>query len=49
MSDVYGLPEPCPVLIGQIPLESMDIVVDPKNRQLIGNSDRDGERVIEAY
>jgi len=47
--DVTELPEECPVLIGQIPLEAMDFVVDPKGRRLIGNPAHGGEHVIELY
>ena len=47
--DVTELPDDCPVLIGQIPLEVMDFVVDPKNRRLIGNPEHGGEHVIELY
>src|SRR5437588_2687012 len=35
--DVIELPDDCPVLVGQLPLEGLDFVVDPINRQLIGN------------
>src|SRR5688500_12310528 len=30
--DVVEVPDDCPVLIGQVPLELMDFVVDPKNQ-----------------
>jgi clan AA aspartic protease len=48
-TDVTELPDECPVLIGQIPLEAMDFVVDPKNRRVIGNPAHGGEHVIELY
>ena len=35
--EVAELPNGCPVLIGQIPLEHMDWVVDLKNRRLVPN------------
>ncbi len=35
--DVHEIPDPNPILIGQIPLEAMDWVVDLTGRQLIGN------------
>src|SRR5688572_28757621 len=35
--DVTEVPDDRPVLIGQIPLEFMDFIVDPKNQKLIGN------------
>jgi len=39
----------CPVLIGFIPLELLDFVVDPKRQQLIGNPDHGGEFMIDMY
>jgi predicted aspartyl protease len=39
----------CPVLIGYIPLEQLDFVVDTKNQQLIGNPDHGGEFMIDMY
>ncbi len=47
--DVAELPEGCPVLVGQIPLEAMDWVVDMPNRQVIGNPAHGGEQIIEIY
>ena len=37
----------CPVLIGFLPLEQLDFVVDSKNQRLIGNPDHDGEFMID--
>jgi predicted aspartyl protease len=48
-TDVSELPDDCPVLIGQIPLESLDFVVDPTTQRLIGNPVHGGEHVMEAY
>jgi predicted aspartyl protease len=47
--DVTELPDECPVLIGQVPLEMLDFVVDPVNQQLIGNPAHGGEHIIELY
>ena len=47
--DVMGLPDDCPVLIGQVPLELMDWVVDPGRQRLIGNPDHGGEHMIDAF
>jgi clan AA aspartic protease len=47
--DVLELPDDCPVLIGQIPLELVDFVVDPAGQRLIGNPAHGGEEVIEVY
>ena len=45
--DVTEIGDACPVLIGQVPLELMDLVVDPGRRQLIGNPAHGGEHMIE--
>jgi predicted aspartyl protease len=34
---VVEIPDALPNLIGQIPLEQLDLVVDPRNRRVIGN------------
>lgn len=47
--EVAEIPEECPVLIGQIPLEMLDFVVDPVHQRLIGNPDHGGEQMIEWY
>jgi clan AA aspartic protease len=47
--EVNELPDGCPVLIGQIPLEAMDWVVDPNSQRLIGNPAHGGEWTIEQY
>jgi predicted aspartyl protease len=39
----------CPVLIGYIPLELLDFVIDVKNQKLIGNPDHGGEFMIDMY
>lgn len=46
--DVIEVPDESPVLIGQIPLEMLDFVVDPRSRRLIGNPAHGGEHVIEV-
>ena len=45
--DVTEVPDTVPPLIGQIPLEFMDFVVDARSQQLIGNPAHGGEHVIE--
>ena len=45
--DVTEVDDACPVLIGQVPLELMDLVVDPNRRQLIGNPAHGGEHMVE--
>ena len=39
----------CPVLIGFLPLEQLDFVVDSKNQRLIGNPDHGGEFMIDMF
>lgn len=48
-TDVTEVPDDCPVLIGQVPLEVLDFVVDPKAQRLIGNPAHGGEQIIEIY
>ena len=48
ISDVAEIPDEFPVVIGQVPLELMDWVVDPKGQRLIGNPEHGGEHVIEV-
>ena len=47
--DVLEVPDGVPVLIGQIPLEHLDLVVDLRSRKLIGNPAHGGEHVYEMY
>jgi predicted aspartyl protease len=47
--DVAEVPEDCPVLIGQVPLELLDFVVDPAHQCLIGNPAHGGEQMLEMY
>jgi predicted aspartyl protease len=47
--DVMEVPDTVPVLIGQIPLEHLDLVVDLRNRVLTGNPAHGGEHVYELY
>jgi len=47
--DVVELPDTSPVLIGQVPLELLDFVVDPANQRLIGNPAHGGEQMLEMY
>lgn len=47
--DAVAIPDDCPMLIGQIPMELLDFVVDPAGQRLIGNPAHGGEHVIELY
>ena len=49
MIDVMEVPDGTPVLIGQIPLEHLDFVVDMRNHKLIGNPAHGGEHMYELY
>ena len=47
--DVMEVPDEVPVLVGQIPLEMLDLVVDPQGRRLIGNPEHNGEHILELF
>ena len=47
--DVMEVPDTVPVLIGQLPLEHLDLVVDLRSRTLIGNPAHGGEHVYELF
>jgi len=47
--DVLEVPDGVPVLIGQIPLEHLDFVVDLRDQKLIGNPAHGGEHMYEMY
>jgi clan AA aspartic protease len=47
--DVMEVPADVPVLIGQLPLEQLDFVIDPRSRTLIGNPAHGGEHMFELY
>ncbi len=47
--EVAEIPDDCPVLIGQIPLEGLDFVVDPIHQRLIGNPEHGGEHMIDMF
>jgi clan AA aspartic protease len=45
--DVVEVPDGVPPLVGQVPLELMDFVVDPVNQRITGNPEHNGEWVLE--
>ena len=45
--DVTEIDDACPVLIGQVPLELLDFVVDLGRRELVGNPAHGGEHMLE--
>ncbi len=47
--DVLEVPDSVPVLIGQVPLEILDLIVDPPNRRLIGNPAHGGQQMFEVF
>jgi predicted aspartyl protease len=47
--DVMEVPDDVPVLIGQLPLEHLDFVVDLRSQSLIGNPAHGGEHMYELY
>ena len=46
--DVCEIRDDLPVLVGQVPLELMDWVVDPNGQKLIGNPEHGGEQMIDV-
>lgn len=47
--EVAEIPDVCPALIGQVPLEMLDFVVDPVGQRLIGNPDHGGEQMMDMF
>ena len=45
--DVMEVPDDTPILIGQLPLEQLDFVVDMRSHTLIGNPAHGGEHMFE--
>src|SRR5579883_2445141 len=45
----FELPDENPVLIGRVPLELLDFVVDPVGQRLIGNPEHGGEQMFEVF
>ena len=48
ISDVAEIPDEFSIVIGQVPLELMDWVVDLRGQRLIGNPAHGGEHMVEA-
>jgi predicted aspartyl protease len=46
--EVYEVPDPNPVLIGQLPLEALDWVVDTVGQKLIGNPEHGGQHIVDV-
>ena len=45
--EVLEVPDSVPVLVGQVPLELLDLVVNPSAGTLTGNPEHGGEHVLE--
>jgi predicted aspartyl protease len=45
--DVMEVPDGVPVLVGQLPLEALDFVVDPVQQKVIGNPEHGGEQMYD--
>jgi predicted aspartyl protease len=48
-TDVVEVPDNVPVLVGQIPLEYLDLVVNPREGRLTGNPAHGGKHIIDMY
>jgi predicted aspartyl protease len=48
-TEVCEVPDDCPALIGQIPLEGLDFVVDLSGQKLVGNPEHGGEQMIDMF
>jgi predicted aspartyl protease len=48
ISDVGEIADGLSVIIGQVPLELMDWVVDPRGQRLVGNPEHGGEQMIDV-
>jgi hypothetical protein len=48
-AEVAGITDECPPVIGVIPLESLDFVVDPTRQRLIGNPEHGGEQMFDMF
>ncbi len=47
--DVAELPDGSPTLVGQIPLEALDFLVDPGRQRLVGNPEHNGEHMLDLF
>ena len=47
--EVMEIPDSLPNIVGQVPLEMMDWVIDMQGRKLIGNPEHNGEELYEDF
>lgn len=48
-AEVSEIEDGCPVRIGQLPLEALDFIVDPKAQRLIGNPEHGGQQMLDLF
>jgi hypothetical protein len=48
-AEVAGIADGGPAVIGVIPLESLDFVVDPTRQRLNGNPEHGGEQMFDMF
>lgn len=49
ITDVAGIADHLPIIVGQLPLEAMDWVVDLEGQRLIGNPEHGGEDMVDLF
>jgi predicted aspartyl protease len=47
--DVGEVSDDLPVLIGQVPLELLDWIVDTRSQKLVGNPEHGGEQMLDVF
>lgn len=48
-AEVTAVPASCPAIVGRLPLLALDLVVDMRNRRLIGNPEHNGDFIIDMF
>jgi hypothetical protein len=49
ITDVEGIADDLPVIVGRLPLLAMDWVVDVKGQKLIGNPEHGGKDMVDVF
>ena len=47
--DVIKVPDGCPVLIGRVPLQMLDLTINEAEQQLVGNPEHDGHPMVDLF
>jgi hypothetical protein len=47
--DVAAVPDDCPILVGYVPLELLDFVVDPVSEALLPSPNDSGQQVLGLF